>query len=391
MEKQKINLSSDFLTHKKSTDTSPGLKNILELEKLIIENASKDIVLAPPLLSLDDIPIIRRNTINIIQGKAGSHKSRLMETIASALIARNTDDSSRFIGFNKFANYKYNIAYIDTERNSSEECPFALQRIRKLAGYNKTDILEIIRFFSLKMEKRTERKDKIKHLLPLFIKGDCCNIIFVDVVTDCVASFNNESESLELLDFFGQLAEENDCTFILAIHENPGTEKARGHVGTEVLNKSSAVLQIGFEGPKPPQNEFLKLNFLKTRSIKRPDPILLRYSDVHHRLVLADEHDKAILEASKQKSAPTEKVVLELGKVMEKKIHQKDLLEVLAKTFDVSSNTILTRIDAICKNEDIVNDYEGKPCHLIKDHIKGGKTFYHLAPTLAPNQNNKPI
>lgn len=391
MEKQKVNIAPDFLTYKESMDTAPELKNILDLEKVIIENASKDIVVAPPLLSIDDIPIIRRNTINIIQGKAGSHKSRLMETTASALIARNTDDSSRFIGFHKSANYKYNIAYIDTERNKSEECPLALQRIRKLAGYNKTNNLDAFRFISLKMEERTARKDKIKLLLPLFIKEDRCNIIFIDVVTDCVGSFNDERESLELLDFFGQLAEENNCTFILAIHENPGTEKARGHVGTEVLNKASAVLQIGFEGPKPPQNEFLKLNFLKTRSIKKPDPILLRYSDVHHRLVLADEHDLAIIESSKQMSAPTEKVILELGKVMKKNILQKDLLEILATKFKASESTILNRIDAICKNENIVNDYEGKPCNLIKDHKKGKTTFYHLAPTLAPNQNNIPI
>ena len=55
MEKQKINLSSDFLTHKKSTDTSQGLKNILDLEKIIIKNASKDIVVAPPYTALSSV------------------------------------------------------------------------------------------------------------------------------------------------------------------------------------------------------------------------------------------------------------------------------------------------------------------------------------------------
>ena len=38
-----------------------------------------------------------------------------------------------------------------------------------------------------------------------------------------------------------------DITFLCIIHENPYQEKARGHLGTELINKSSTALSINIE------------------------------------------------------------------------------------------------------------------------------------------------
>ena len=65
------------------------------------------------------------------------------------------------------------------------------------------------------------------------IRRQTSNPIFVllDVVTDCISNFNDPVESMELFDYLGNLCENSGATFMLVIHQNPSSDKARGHTG----------------------------------------------------------------------------------------------------------------------------------------------------------------
>jgi hypothetical protein len=74
---------------------------LFEIEKKVDELSQQPIVYSEPLIKRGDVPIIRKGTINIIQGRFGSHKSRIGEMICSLLIAKKDKCQGNFLQFDK--------------------------------------------------------------------------------------------------------------------------------------------------------------------------------------------------------------------------------------------------------------------------------------------------
>ena len=62
------------------------LDKILASQRILKQNKQGDIQFSDPVLTQFDYPFIYPNTINAIQGKSGTHKSRLAQLICSVLI-----------------------------------------------------------------------------------------------------------------------------------------------------------------------------------------------------------------------------------------------------------------------------------------------------------------
>lgn len=69
------------------------------------------------------------------------------------------------------------------------------------------------------------------------------DIIIVDNIKDMVADFNNLTESSETVRRLMKLAEDLKCGIIAVIHENIDSEKARGHIGSALVEKVSTVIR----------------------------------------------------------------------------------------------------------------------------------------------------
>lgn len=69
------------------------------------------------------------------------------------------------------------------------------------------------------------------------------NVIVIDNVKDLVSDFNNLAESSEAVRRLMKLAEDLSCGIIAVIHENIDTEKARGHIGSTLKEKVSAIIR----------------------------------------------------------------------------------------------------------------------------------------------------
>src|SRR4051812_9727874 len=69
------------------------LKRLLESQQKIKENKGKPISFSQPIVWQKDNPVFFPKTINVIQGKAGVHKSRLAETVCAAML--KTPESNR--------------------------------------------------------------------------------------------------------------------------------------------------------------------------------------------------------------------------------------------------------------------------------------------------------
>lgn len=285
---------------------SEKMTKILDMERQIAEIASKDVLMTPALFSLliddDCIPIILQGGLSLLQGKTGTHKSRKAENLCAAALSkwhkyphdtilnRYLDDTipNRYLGF--VCNEYCVCVYLDTERSVNDEFPLAVQRIREKAGFQKTE--QVPHFFALSLSQfeRGERLEVIGLYLAYVQEQAKGKPIFVviDVVTDCDETFNSDRGSMKMYDAFRQFSDMYNATFLLVIHENPFSEKARGHTGTEGSNKASTIMQIGFDGDSD-NSQLLKVRFLKTRHSARPKPLYLTYSQIEKGLVLADE------------------------------------------------------------------------------------------------------
>lgn len=364
------------------------LSRLLAVQKKLLEAAAQDVTFSPALVSMGETPILGRGTINIIQGKFGVHKSRLAELFASMLLAKR-NCSTDFLGFERY-NFGtgYYVAYIDTERNITEELPYTIQQIREKAGYGRKEQPENFFPTSIKAVGRKERleatKAWVEHVRGTMHErgvGDWQLFVVLDVVTDCVASFNRDGESMELYDYLGNLCDEYGATFLLVIHENPGTDKARGHLGTEGGNKSGTVMQISFEKDGSGNDtDLVKLRFIKTRRAKKPQPVYLQYSPDANGLVLADpETIKDVLNERRQKAdVDLVRELIENLFADATEITQQDMIGEITDEFECSKNTARDRIKEIVASGNGMVSADGKPARLIELRERGKPTTYKL-------------
>ena len=333
------------------------LEQLKEVQQRLKEAAAKPVQFAPEIISLGETPIFQKYTINSIQGREGSHKSRFSELMVSLLIKRNDVHHSHFLGFARNPTERCTVALVDTERNLMDELPFAIQAIKRKAGYEKEEHPAGFLYTSLKKIPRRDRLTALKQWLT-DARNSTSEHLFVvlDVVTDCVSSFNNDAEAMELFDFIGLLCEEQDCTFLIVIHENPGggEAKARGHVGTESANKASTALQIGFvKGNDNEPSDLIQLKFRKLRRGKRPAPLNLTYSAEQNGLIVAPaELVEQVMQDNKNAvhvDSVAKSLYWSLIDSEGKPIARKDICEDLMEEFEVSKNTILDRLRTIEK------------------------------------------
>lgn len=361
---------------------SPQLKlpRLLESQKKIKENKSKPINFSQPILWQKENPVFFPKTINVIQGKAGVHKSRLAETICAALL--KTPDSNRdLLDFKTNLLSRYAVCYVDTERNLSDQLPYSLQQIQLKAGYTIQDNPYGFDYISLLEFAREERFDMLNIYLEHIRKQFPMHLFIVlDVITDCVFNFNDTKDSMKLIDMMNQSINRYDVTFLCLIHENPGnTDKARGHLGTEILNKASTVLQIGFEKDAQNHNtELIKVNFLKCRSSKKHDPFHVQYSNEEKGLVMADINTiRDTMEARNQKAALETTLEL-IGAFLIEPMPRKMLIEKLSEELDCKERTIETRLKTIQNNAYIVRISDGTEKLLCKK-TENREIIYYLS------------
>jgi hypothetical protein len=350
---------------KENTDSLFNLQELQENEELIRKRSCENITFSQPILTLDGIGIIFPNTITTIQGQKGVHKSRLTELIAAAFLKRN--QGKECLGFRTPPLRRFQILYVDTERNIKDQFPFAIQKIKLNAGIEKTAMPDNLRAISLININRSERYETLNVYLDMLTSETVAGIhtiIILDVITDCVGSFNSVEESMKLIDKINQMINEYDVSFICVIHENPsafGDSKARGHLGTEVNNKTSQAIQIAFDkGANGKRTDLITLNFLHSRNTAKIESLLLRYCDKEKGLIMADEEF-----IQSQKNLKVEKATIDelkgwLTENLAAELSRKELVMQLTEAFECGSRIVEDRLKQLTDDEFLDKYKEGR-------------------------------
>ena len=215
--------------------TFEEIQQIVEASTL---NLQQDSEKPPYCLFFDDLPVFGLGDISTIIGKAKSRKT-FATGLLLASVAGNTNIQDRIRG--DLPENKRNVLFIDTEQAEY----YAKNSSRRVLGLldldYKTDILPNFKAISLRRFNPHERLHVIEWLI---YNTPELGFVIIDGIRDLITSINDEEQATMITSKLLKWSTEKMIHISCVLHMNKGDNNARGHVGTELMNKSLTVLGV---------------------------------------------------------------------------------------------------------------------------------------------------
>ena len=335
-----------------------------------------------PLLCRGSDPIIFPNTINVVQGKTGAHKSRLTQQICATLISE-----CRF-GFGELFNLvadknsliKATVLYVDTERDIRYQLPQAMTQVIKMAGYSPENQPDKFLYTSVRRIPRPRRFEAVMQYIAEIrrkVKGHL--FVVIDVITDFGDDFNDLPETYRFMDFLNSTSDQFDITFLAVIHENPNNTKARGHLGTELVNKATTLLQISQHGSTGDESVY-QIDFKKTRATRPYKPLYVKYDTESKGLQTASQDEISGSFSSRASKITGSDLLAFLGTHLTQPTSKPELIQQIMDEFGCKGRIVEARLKEIVEGSQLVPCSEGEGYRLIKEATKPVK--YRLEPLI---------
>ncbi len=184
-----------------------------------------------PIIKQGDKIVVSRGNILTVQGRAKAYKTFLV----SGMVAAALDEG---LGMNGTKDVN-RVLYVDTEQ-SDAHTQIVLKRIYRILDMPLDTEDDSVIMLALRKENASERLkiacEAIEELRP--------DMVVVDGIRDLVKDFNSIDESSKVVGKLMELSASYNCAIVTIIHQNKGDSNARGHLGTELMNKSETVLQV---------------------------------------------------------------------------------------------------------------------------------------------------
>jgi len=187
-----------------------------------------------------DIPIASFGDMVTVVGGAKSRKSALTAAITSSLLNPMGEEVLNFKGSLKGRK----IVYLDTEQ-SEYDFYKSMNAIYKMANQAYlTDNHSQIEGYCLTEMPLTQRLEFIPYILK---SHEDVGVLVIDGIVDICEDYNDQKQVRNLIDHLKTLLSKYNTMLISVLHNARSTGKARGHLGTELINKSKAVVGVAVE------------------------------------------------------------------------------------------------------------------------------------------------
>jgi hypothetical protein len=171
---------------------------------------------------------------SLITGKAKSRKTFFINIAVSCAISKDLI-LKRFKG--NLPPEQNEVLYIDTEQGKFH-VQLALKRICKQTNIASPDNLHV---YSLRSRTPEERLQIIETLI---YDNEKMGFVVIDGIKDLVTSINDEEQASMISSKLLKWSEERNIHIVAVLHQNKGDNNARGHLGTELINKAETVLSV---------------------------------------------------------------------------------------------------------------------------------------------------
>ncbi len=216
---------------------------IEERIKPYVVDMTKELPDIEPLISINDSCVCSRGNISAICGEAKSRKTFL----ASALVASAMAIPARIVhNFDNVAKNPFlNVLWVDTEQGE-QHVRRVVKRITEMTGAAKGGAIVEPRLTTMALRELAphERKAMIYDAMRLMHY----DIVVIDGIADLQRNTNDLEESDALVAELMALSTIAQTHIICVLHTNPGSDKARGHLGSSLQRKAESVLFVHRDG-----------------------------------------------------------------------------------------------------------------------------------------------
>lgn len=185
--------------------------------RLICEKPPAEI----PLICITGIPIATLANHSLILGKKKSRKTLFITWLIQQYFLQNKGVPDDVIIF-------------DTEQGKSHVWNI-LEKIRRLTGHK-------LPIYFMRGMAPAERRDFIKNTVKFSVKKP--KIIVIDGVRDLMSNINDADETTEVIVWLETLLLEYNVHIMEILHLNKTDNNARGHIGSELLNKAQVTIEL---------------------------------------------------------------------------------------------------------------------------------------------------
>jgi len=179
------------------------------------------------------VPIGSYGNISMISAAAKTKKTFFLSLLTSAYLSGDNP----YCGQIKGHRAERSVLHIDTEQGKwhchrTFKNTFDVSRINDSKKYHT---------FGLRSIGWKNRLPFIEHCLD---KYKDVGLLCIDGVADLILDPNSQEQSNECAEKLMQISEKYNCHIITVIHSNYGTDKARGHLGTSLMNKIETEIRL---------------------------------------------------------------------------------------------------------------------------------------------------
>lgn len=170
----------------------------------------------------------------------------------------------------------------------TEQSPYHVQRtagrILNAAGLRNTNLLNV---YALRKYTYKERVQIIEAALQSHVN---VGFVVIDGLRDLIADINDPTEAVLVVGKLMKWTEEYNIHIMCILHQNKGDENARGHLGTEAVNKAETVLSVS-RHPKIKEISIVKAEYCRD---KDPDEFAFTVNEEGFAIPISDDDFTAI-------------------------------------------------------------------------------------------------
>lgn len=169
---------------------------------------------------------------SVIGGKSKAKKGFIVSSILASAIYGNN-----ILNFKTHFNDK-EIVLFDTEQGDYDLfiASKRIVRLNQLEFHPKK-----LKVFAL---RQLNTEDRVVFIENYIEKNKNIGLIIIDGIRDLLIDINSTDQSTELTTKLMQWTKVYNIHATVVLHENPGSDKLRGHIGTEIMNKAETVISV---------------------------------------------------------------------------------------------------------------------------------------------------
>lgn len=207
----------DFF-RKNATPENTSTKIEALWQETLITEAPEEL---PPLMTIDGTPIATRGNHSLLVGKKKSRKTLFIVWLISEYLKRFPDNASKVLLF-------------DTEQGKKHVYKI-LEKVHQITGL-------WINIFYLRGQSPAERKDFIRNTVEFWKTPPLW--IVIDGIRDLMSNINDPDESTDLIVWLEKITLQKNVHVTNILHLNKTDNNARGHIGSELLNKAEVTIEM---------------------------------------------------------------------------------------------------------------------------------------------------